>query len=62
MDEYEDITPDWSHLSTGELLQARYEHGVRLRSTYPRPAFPSFTYGAYVVAANRALDARLGVE
>lgn len=61
MEFVEDIVPDWSHLSTGDLLRIRYENGVHLRSTYPRPAFPDFTYGAYVVAANRVLDRRLVV-
>lgn len=59
---YEDIVPDWSRLSTGDLLRIRYENGVKLRSTYPRPAHPTYTYGAYVVGANRVLDKRLGGE
>lgn len=62
MMEYEDIVPDWSHLSTGDLLRLRYENGVRLRCTYPRPAFPDYTYRSYIVAANRVLDGRLVVS
>lgn len=54
--EDDQITPDWSHLSTGDLLRLRYEAGVNLRSTAP---FPSYTYKARVVAANRALDHQL---
>lgn len=60
MDESNMITPDWSFISTADLLARRYWEGVRLRNG--TTAFPDYTYKAYIVAANRVLDTRLGTS
>lgn len=48
----------WKNLPTHQLLRLRYEEGVRLRSTRPRPAYPTWNY-MLVTVINRILAERM---
>jgi hypothetical protein len=47
----------WRFWPSDMLWQQRYRLGVQLRCTYPRPAYPDYTYSLLCVV-NRVLSER----